>query len=262
MGDLQLRGLRKVYGTTVRTEALRGIDLDVPAGEYLGIIGRSGSGKSTLLNILGTLDRPTSGRMSFAGQDLFAAADDALADFRSRTLGFIFQFHHLLPEFNALENVLLPYRIRHGRADAAVTRRAKELLDRVGVGSRMGNRANKLSGGEQQRVAVARSLINQPRIILADEPTGNLDTDTTEAVKELLRSINRELKTTFIIVTHDRHIAAGCDRVVEIEDGAIKRDFLPAEAGDQESWRQLAPCICRERQRGFEPPAAGLPPRD
>jgi len=256
MGDLQLRGLRKVYGTTVKTEALRHIDLTVRAGEYMAIIGRSGSGKSTLLNIIGTLDRPTSGQMSFDGQDLFAADDDALADFRGRTLGFIFLFHHLLPEFNALENVLLPYRILHGRADAAAVGRAKDLLERVGVGARMGSRANKLSGGEQQRVAIARSLINRPRIILADEPTGNLDTDTTEAVKELLRSINREFKTTFIIVTHDRHIAAGCDRVVEIEDGSIRRDFLPLEMGDQASWAQLAPCICRERQRGLEPPAA------
>jgi lipoprotein-releasing system ATP-binding protein len=256
MGDIELSGVRKVYGTAVQTEALRGIDLTVRAAEYMAIIGRSGSGKSTLLNIIGTLDRPTSGRMSFAGQDLFAADDDALADFRSRTLGFIFQFHYLLPEFNALENVLLPYRILHGRADAAAVRRAKDLLERVGVGARMDNRANKLSGGEQQRVAIARSLINQPRIILADEPTGNLDTDTTESVKALLRSINHDFKTTFIIVTHDRHIAAGCDRVVEIEDGSITRDFLPLELGDQESWSQLAPCICRERQRDFAPPAS------
>jgi lipoprotein-releasing system ATP-binding protein len=255
MADLELKGIRKVYGAAVRTTALRSVDLAVASGEYTAIIGRSGSGKSTLLNIIGTLDRPTSGEMRFGGRDLFAADDDALADFRSRTLGFIFQFHYLLPEFNALENVLLPYRILNRRTDAAAVRRAQELVERVGVGPRMYSRANNLSGGEQQRIAIARSLVNQPRIILADEPTGNLDSDTSEAVEDLLRAINRDLKTTFLIVTHDRHIAAGCDRVVEIEDGAIKKDFLTADMSQDESWAQLAPCNCRERTQGRLPAA-------
>jgi len=247
MADIELRGIHKTYGTTVPTHALRNIDLDIKAGEYLAVIGRSGSGKSTLLNIIGTLDRPSGGVLRFGGEDLFASDDDALALFRNRTLGFIFQFHYLLPEFNALENVLLPYRIFHGRLDGAAVKRGRDLVERVGVGPRMYNRANNLSGGEQQRIAIARALINNPRIILADEPTGNLDSDTAESVKGLLREINREFRTTFIIVTHDRHIAAGCDRVVELDDGLVKRDFRTEDLSEDENWAELAPCNCRER---------------
>ena len=248
---LRLLGIKKIYGKTVRTSALRGIDLAVGEGEYTAVIGRSGSGKSTLLNIIGTLDRPTAGALLFEGRDLFAQDDDSLACFRNRTLGFVFQFHYLLPEFNALENVLLPNRIFHGRLTDETVRRAKSLIERVGVGNRMFNRTNDLSGGEQQRIAIARSLINQPRLILADEPTGNLDAETGEAVTGLLREINREFKTTFIVVTHDRHIAAGCDRVVEIDDGLVKNDMATSELGQDEAWRSLAPCNCRERVRGF-----------
>ncbi len=255
MGDVSLRGIGKVYGKAVPTVALRGVDLEVRAGEYLSVIGRSGSGKSTLLNLIGTLDRPSSGEMLFEGRDIFARDDDGLAAFRNEALGFIFQFHHLLPEFNALENVLLPHRVLHGRVAAAVRRRAEELIERVGVGGRMANRANALSGGEQQRIAVARALINRPRIVLADEPTGNLDGDTSQAVQKLLREINRELGTTFVIVTHDRHVAAGCDRVVEIDDGRIVGDFKTGEFSADENWRRLAPCDCRERERGFRPSA-------
>ena len=255
MAEIALRGLRKVYGTEVPTVALHGVDLEIGEGEYMAVIGRSGSGKSTLLNIIGALDRPTAGEMRYAGRDIFVRDDDGLASFRNETLGFIFQFHYLLPEFNALENVLLPYRIRHGRLDPELVKRGKELVERVGVGARMYSRANNLSGGEQQRIAIARSLINRPRIILADEPTGNLDSDTSISVQALLREINQELRTTFVIVTHDRHIAAGCDRVVEIDDGRITRDFRPDEFGEDENWRQLAPCNCRERVRGFASPA-------
>ncbi len=251
---IELRDVRKAYGTTVRTHALRGVSLRFEEGEYAGIIGRSGSGKSTLLNIMGTLDRPTSGEMRFGGRDLFKSSDDDLARFRNRTIGFIFQFHYLLPEFNALENVLLPYRVLHGRLPEAAVRRAKELIERVGVEKRMFNRSTNLSGGEQQRIAVARALVNEPRIILADEPTGNLDSDTGESVKSLLRQINRDLKTTFLIVTHDRHIAAGSDRVVEIDDGLITRDFKTGDFSEDENWERLAPCNCRER-RGERPAA-------
>jgi len=246
---LRLRGLRKVYGKTVQTIALRGLDMTIHEGEYAAIIGRSGSGKSTLLNIIGTLDRPSAGAMLFEGRDLFTEDDDALACFRNRTLGFVFQFHYLLPEFNALENVLLPYRIFHGRLAPDVVVRAKRLIERVGVGPRMHSRANDLSGGEQQRIAIARALINEPRLILADEPTGNLDHETSEEVKGLLREINKESKTTFLIVTHDRHIAAGCDRVIEIDDGLIKNDFKTSEFSEDENWRKLAPCNCREKIR-------------
>ena len=246
---LRLRALRKVYGKTAQTVALRGVDLSIGEGEYAAIIGRSGSGKSTLLNIIGTLDRPTSGTMLFEDRDLFTEDDDALACFRNRTLGFVFQFHYLLPEFNALENVLLPYRIFHGRLEPDVVARAKQLIDRVGVGPRMLNRANDLSGGEQQRIAIARSLINRPRLILADEPTGNLDHESSEEVKCLLREINKESKTTFLIVTHDRHIAAGCDRIIEIDDGQVKNDFNAAEFGEDEKWQKLAPSTCSEKIR-------------
>jgi lipoprotein-releasing system ATP-binding protein len=187
--------------------------------------------------------------MLFEGRDLFAEDDDALACFRNRTLGFVFQFHYLLPEFNALENVLLPYRIFHGRVAPEVLSRAKQIIDRVGVGPRMFNRANDLSGGEQQRIAIARSLINQPRLILADEPTGNLDHESSEEVKCLLREINKESRTTFLIVTHDRHIAAGCDRIIEIDDGQVKNDFNAAEFGEDEKWQKLAPSTCREKIR-------------
>jgi len=256
MAEIHLRGLRKVYGKTAPTVALHGIDLEIEAGSYTAIIGRSGSGKSTLLNLIGALDRPTSGEMRFQGRNLFEFDDDALALFRSRSLGFIFQFHYLLPEFNALENVLLPYRILHGRLDAAAVRRGKELVERVGVGRRMNNRANALSGGEQQRIAIARALINSPRVILADEPTGNLDSETSESVKGLLREINRDFQTTFIIVTHDRHIAASCDRVVEIDDGRVQRDFRTADFSEDETWARLAPCDCRQRLRGDLPVVA------
>jgi lipoprotein-releasing system ATP-binding protein len=247
---IALRDIIKVYGTTVQTTALRGISLSISAGEYTAIIGRSGSGKSTLLNVIGTLDRPTSGTMQVDGRDVFALDDDGLAAFRSRTIGFVFQFHHLLPEFTAFENVLLPFRAAHGRATAAAEKRARDLLEQVGVGDRMNNKSTNLSGGQQQRVAVARALINEPRLILADEPTGNLDTESSEAIKALLRKINRENGTTFLIVTHDRHIAAGCDRVIEIDDGAVQRDFRPAEKTPDETWAELAPRECRERRRG------------
>ena len=246
---LRLQGIRKVYGKSVQTTVLRGVDLVIQEGEYTAIIGRSGSGKSTLLNLIGTLDRPSAGAMLFEGRNLFERDDDGLACFRNRTLGFVFQFHYLLPEFDALENVLLPYRIFHGRVPADVAARAKKLLERVGVGRRMHNRANDLSGGEQQRVAIARSLINRPRLILADEPTGNLDHESSEEVKGLLREINKESRTTFLIVTHDRHIAAGCDRVVEIDDGLVKNDFRTSEFSEDENWRKLAPCDCREKTR-------------
>ncbi|MBN1938308.1 MAG: ABC transporter ATP-binding protein [Candidatus Aminicenantes bacterium] len=256
---LALNEIVKVYGTTVRTTALRGITLSIEAGEYAALIGRSGSGKSTLLNLIGTLDRPTSGAMRVDGRDVFALDDDGLAAFRSRTIGFVFQFHHLLPEFTAFENVLLPFRAAHGRVTAESRRRAGDLLEQVGVGDRMNNKSANLSGGQQQRVAIARALINQPRLILADEPTGNLDTESSEAVKSLLRTINRESGTTFIIVTHDRHIAAGCDRVIEIDDGRIIRDFRPAEVTPDEAWADLAPCECRERLRGDLKPAVIRP---
>jgi lipoprotein-releasing system ATP-binding protein len=197
--------------------------------------------------------------MRVDGRDVFTLDDDGLAAFRSRTIGFVFQFHHLLPEFTAFENVLLPFRAACGRATPAAVARARTLLERVGVADRMNNKSTDLSGGQQQRVAIARALINEPRLVLADEPTGNLDTESSEAIKKLLREINKESGTTFLIVTHDRHIAAGCDRVIEIDDGAVIGDFRPADGTADEAWAALAPHECRERIRGDLKPAATRP---
>jgi len=248
--QLQLTDIRKSYGAAIKTPVLKGITLSFDKGEFVAIIGQSGSGKTTLLNMIGVLDRPDSGTASFDGTPLYSMNDDALAHFRNMTMGFVFQFHHLLPEFTALENVLLPYRIAHGRVTHQAHTHAAELLDRVGVSAGMNNRSTNLSGGQQQRVALARALMNNPRVILADEPTGNLDTDSGQAIFGLLREINKESATTFIIVTHDRHIAASCDRVIEVTDGAVVDDVKVAGIGDPQTWGKLAPCYCRVRKAG------------
>ena len=249
---LRLSGVNKVYGEQVQTQVLFDVNYPVHEAEFSAIIGRSGSGKSTMLNIVGTLDKPTSGTVVAEGVDVSTLDEDGLARFRHRTVGFIFQFHYLLPEFSALENVLIPYRIAHGRVPADVENRAKELLAAVGVTERMNNRATNLSGGQQQRVAIARSLINSPKLVLADEPTGNLDSDSSDAVMNLLRQINRDFHTAFVVVTHDRHIAARCDRVVEMNDGRIVRDFRTADVDDGRLWDDLAPCWCK--LKGVTPP--------
>ncbi|MBN2035334.1 MAG: ABC transporter ATP-binding protein [Chitinispirillaceae bacterium] len=245
---LSLRNITKSYGKAVTTRVLENISLSLDQGEYIAIIGQSGSGKSTLLNMIGVLDRPDSGEALFEGKNLYHLTDDDLARFRTETLGFVFQFHHLLPEYSAIENVLLPYRIAHGRVSPEAKKRAEDLLDRVGVAERKHNRSTNLSGGQQQRVALARALMNRPKMILADEPTGNLDSDAGESVTKLLREINREERTTFIIVTHDRHVAASCDRVIEIADGKIMDDIRILGAGDAQAWDRLSPCYCRMRQ--------------
>lgn len=224
-GLIQISDLVKDYGEAeARTRVLKGINLDFKCGEFTSLIGSSGSGKSTLLNIIGALDRATAGQVIIDGTDLNELDDDELALFRNRTLGFVFQFHFLLPQFTVLENVLIPYLIYAGHATPAMEKRAMELLDRVGVSHRRDNRANAISGGEQQRVAIARALINQPRIILADEPTGNLDTANTEKVFDLLREMNGQYCTSMIMVTHDRDLAERGDRIVEISDGMIVKD--------------------------------------
>ena len=218
---IKARGIVKDFGETVKTRVLFGIDLEVRAGEFASLIGASGSGKSTLLNIIGGLDRPTAGQGIIDGTDLGSLDDDGLALFRNQTMGFIFQSHFLLPQFTVLENVLIPYLIYAGRATPAAEKRALELLDRVGLNHRRDQRANAISGGEQQRAAIARALINQPQMILADEPTGNLDTSNTEKVFAMLREINLDLGASFIMVTHDRSLAARTDRVLEMSDGMI-----------------------------------------
>lgn len=197
---------------------LKDINLSINEGEMLGIVGASGAGKSTLLHILGALDKPSSGKVLFRGQDVFSLDDRMLAEFRNASIGFVFQFHHLLPEFNSLENVMLPGLIGN-RAYEETEKRAKHLLDELGLSKRTKHRPGELSGGEQQRVAVARALLQNPRIVLADEPTGNLDTATGNALFDLFIELNRKNKTTFVIVTHNKTLSDHCDRVLEMADG-------------------------------------------
>ncbi len=211
----------KEYGQAVVTRALDGVNLRLEKGEFAALTGQSGSGKSTLLNVIGLLDRPTRGRVIVDGQDTTELDDASLTKLRARTLGFVFQFHHLLPMFTALENVMLPAWGDEGLPSSTLKKRAAELLDAVGLADRMSFRATELSGGQQQRVAVARALSRRPPLVLADEPTGNLDTQSSAEVFALMRRFNRELSTTFLVVTHDPRIAEQCDRVLEIVDGRI-----------------------------------------
>lgn len=224
---LTLKNVSKIYGEKTKnpTQVLFDVNLEFEESSFNSIIGQSGSGKSTMLNIIGSLDRPSSGEIFFKDESLATLSKRGLADFRNRALGFIFQFHYLLPEFTALENVLMPYRISKKEITQEVMDRALELLEIVGLSKYKNNLATNLSGGQQQRVAIARSLINNPSIVLADEPTGNLDSDTTEKVYELLRDINRKYKTTFIIITHDRSVAEKTDRIIEIKDGRVYLDI-------------------------------------
>jgi len=222
---IELNGINKIYGTAIRTQVLFDIDLAFETQSFNSIIGQSGSGKSTLMNIMGTLDRPTSGTVTIGGIQTGSMSKNDLAVVRNETIGFIFQFHYLLPEFTALENVLMPYLIKHNRPTAEVRERANELMELVGLGKVKNNLATQMSGGQQQRTAIARALIMNPKIILADEPTGNLDSDTTEIVYEILRKVNSQFKTTFVIITHDRKIAEKADRIVEIRDGRISLDI-------------------------------------
>ncbi len=222
---LELRNVNKIYGTEVKNQVLYDINLSFEEGSFNSIIGQSGSGKSTLLNIFGTLDRATSGDVLINGINVRNMSSNQLADLRNRTLGFVFQFHYLLPEFTALENVLMPYRIQNGKVTKEVIQKAQDTMKLVGLEKVMNNMATRMSGGQQQRTAIARALINSPKVILADEPTGNLDSDSTENIYELMRNINQELGTTFVIITHDRRIAEKADRIVEIKDGRINLDI-------------------------------------
>jgi lipoprotein-releasing system ATP-binding protein len=208
-------------GRTSKLCVLRGINLEIRRGEIVAIVGASGAGKSTLLHIMGTLDRPTSGTVKYDGVDVFKLSDDDLARFRNKHIGFVFQFHHLLPEFSAVENVSMPSLIS-GRKPAEVRRKAAELLTLVGLGDRLESRPPRLSGGEQQRVAVARALMNGPKVILADEPSGNLDSENAQLLHRLIRELSRSMGQTFVVVTHNESFAAQSDRVVRIADGVIR----------------------------------------
>ncbi|HCO69813.1 MAG TPA: lipoprotein-releasing system ATP-binding protein LolD, partial [Mesotoga infera] len=204
---IELKDIKKVYGTVVKTEVLHGVDLEIEESSFLSIVGQSGSGKSTLMNIMGTLDQPTSGEITISGKQTNKMNKNELASVRNETIGFIFQFHYLLPEFTAFENVILPYRIKGLKPSKEIMERAKELMDVVQISKVKDNLAPNMSGGQQQRTAIARALINNPKIILADEPTGNLDSDTSAKVFSLMRDLNKKYGTTFVIITHDRRIA-------------------------------------------------------
>ncbi|MCG6911971.1 MAG: ABC transporter ATP-binding protein [Deltaproteobacteria bacterium] len=218
---IQMRGLFKSFSSNdVSIDILKGVDFDIPAGETLAIVGASGIGKSTLLHILGTLDRPDSGKVLFKGEDVFSYSSAKLAAFRNETIGFMFQFHHLLPEFSALENAMMPLLIK-GISKKAAAVAAESILVRVGLKERLAHRVGKLSGGEQQRVALARALVLKPSVLLADEPTGNLDQKNSEQVHDLLFQLNRELAMTMVVVTHNMQLAAYMSRCVTIVDGQL-----------------------------------------
>jgi len=221
---LSVEAVVREYGERVKTRALGGVDLALQGGEFAALIGPSGSGKSTLLHVIGLLDRPTAGRVVLAGTDTSALDERALTTLRARTLGFVFQFHHLLPAFTALENVMLPAWADEGWPTPAMRAAAAQVLAAVGLEDRMQFKTGDLSGGQQQRVAVARALARKPPLVLADEPTGNLDSESSAQVFELMRRFNRELGTTFLIVTHDHRIAERCDRTVELVDGRVRSD--------------------------------------
>lgn len=221
MAFVQVTDLRKGYVSGARrVEILRGLTLEVERGEMVAIVGASGVGKSTLLHLLGGLDRPEGGEVAVDGRDLAAMSDGELVAFRNRNVGFVFQFHHLLPEFTAVENASMPLRIARLPV-AEATARAEALLARVGLGERFTHRPGMLSGGEQQRVAVARALVMQPALLLADEPTGDLDEATAGSLHDLLRAMHAEHGLTSIIATHNPELAAACDRVLRLQDGIL-----------------------------------------
>lgn len=226
---LETFGLEKAY-TVGRSKllVLKGIDLEIKRGEIVAIIGPSGVGKSTLLHLLGALDRPTAGKIFIEGIDIFGFDNERLANFRNRTVGFVFQFHHLLPEFSALENVVMPALIA-GVSQKRAYRAGIKLLDEVGLWQRANHRPGELSGGEQQRVAVARALINNPQLLLADEPSGNLDLETSNSLHRLMWHLSRSRNQTFIVVTHNLQLASKADRIIDLWDGRVKRNTLRDE---------------------------------
>ena len=220
---VRLQGVHKAFnvGTPVESEVLHGIELTLNKGEFCAVMGPSGSGKSTLLNLIGLLDRPTSGQLSICGEETTRLDDAALTRLRAHNIGFVFQYHHLMGAFTALENVMMPMLGAAGFPNAEMTARADALLQSVGLAHRRDNLATRLSGGEQQRVAVARALAMRPALLLADEPTGNLDTKSADAVFQLLRDINRDQGTAILFVTHNPELGLRCDRTIQVIDGLI-----------------------------------------
>ncbi|MCI4625836.1 MAG: ABC transporter ATP-binding protein [Candidatus Magnetoovum sp. WYHC-5] len=221
---IHVTGMRKSYKTEAgELEVIKGIDLSINKGEVVAVVGASGAGKSTLLHLLGTIDRPTSGKILYNGKDIFLYNDKELASFRNKTIGFVFQFHHLLADFTALENVMMPGLIGAINNNELV-KLASTLLIRFGLKDRLHHRAGELSGGEQQRVALARALVLNPLVVLADEPTGNLDSKTGDGIIDILFEINKTLQTTFVIVTHNANFAKKCHRLIEMVDGQISKE--------------------------------------
>ena len=228
---LRLEGLRKSYnvGLPTEIEVLHGLDLSIRRHDFAALVGPSGSGKSTLLNLLGLLDTPTTGELYLLGRPVRELDDEQRTNLRGQALGFVFQFHHLMPAFTALENVLMPLMVRHGRPAADEVERARQLLREVGLEQMMDRKPTELSGGQQQRVAIARALVTRPALLLADEPTGNLDTKTAADVFELFRRFNREAGCAVLVVTHDPRLSAVCDRTIELVDGEIVSDRRAGE---------------------------------
>lgn len=221
---LRLDDIRKTYTNGVEEEVLFGIDLDLRTGDFAVLVGKSGSGKTTLLNIIGLLDTPTAGRLFLDDREASSLDEDERARLRREYIGFIFQFHHLLSDFTVLENVLMPCRIRGKEYEEAARDRVIEMLERVGLSEKIHTPVTELSGGQQQRVATVRAFANDPTVILADEPTGSLDSATSRSVMDLMRGINRDTGTAFLMVTHDPELTAYADRVIEIRDGRIASD--------------------------------------
>ncbi len=219
---IELKDVSKIYGRRVKTEVLHKVSLSIEEGSFNSIIGASGSGKTTLLNILGTLDKPSLGKVYIDGKRTDAMSRRALATIRNKNIGFVFQFHYLLPEFNVIENVLMPHTIKSFFAGRKTKHKAENFLELVGLKDFKKTKICNLSGGQQQRVAIARSLMNNPKILLADEPTGNLDSKSAQNVYDIFRNINKEFGTTFVIITHDERIAKKADRIIKIEDGEVE----------------------------------------
>lgn len=221
---LRLEAIDKVYRDGVENQVLFDIDLELYENDFAVLLGKSGSGKTTLLNIIGLLDTPSDGQLFLDGRDVSELDEDQRAQLRREYLGFIFQFHHLLPDFNVIDNVLMPCRIRGKSYEIDARERAESMLEMVGLKDKIDSKVTQLSGGQQQRVATVRAFANDPRLVLADEPTGSLDSKTSRQVMDLMRKINRETGTAFLMVTHDEELASYATRVIELEDGRIERD--------------------------------------
>ena len=241
---IEVRGLNKTYGTTVKTHVLHDVNLEIAKNSFTAMIGPSGSGKSTLLSCLGLLEPPSSGEIIIDGESFYNINVNKLASFRNRNIGFVFQFHHLLPEFTVFENILLPHWIKNGRPGPVLREEAIRLIERVGLSDIKDKYITQISGGQQQRVSIARAIINRPKVIFADELTGNLDRETGTRVLDLLREINKENNTTLVMVTHDREVALRSDHIIELVDGRICRTIDVRSSGRDSAVEMLEDLSC------------------